>query len=150
MEKKQNLGLFLASYDIGTGLDGAIGFQLTMSVFTPEKTVNGSGAITQAINPPVNVNTKFNGTFDYLSVMGGESIFVKATGYPVINWPAHGGIGPVIMPNLELTLVLDADWQTGTANYKYRTGVFDGLDDWIEVSNVPVKAISSSQLEAAA
>lgn len=146
---EDNVGLFLASYNIGTGLLGAPNFRLSMTVFTPEETINGSGAITQAVNPPINVSTKFNGTYDYLTVVGSESILVKVTGYPVINWPHNAGIGPVILPNLELTMVLSSDWQSGTASYKYRTGVLDGIDDWIEVQDVPVKTIASSELEAA-
>lgn len=143
------LGLFLVTYEIGTGLAGAPTFQLTMTVDTPTETINGTGKITQATNPPIDVTTNLTGNYTDMTVMPNNThILVNATGYPILNWPSHGGVGPVIMPNVQLQIVLNSDWQSGTACYKYRTGVFDNLNDWVSVKNVPVKAIASSSASA--
>lgn len=141
-------GLFLVTYDIGTGMAGAPSFKVTMTVYTPEDTVSGGGNITQATNPPVNVNTQFSGQYTYMTVMPNQSkILVNATGYPVAHCPPQMGIGPVMMPNLQLQMVLSEDWQSGTANYKYCN---DASGNWTEVKNAPVKAISANSLAKAA
>jgi len=142
-------GLFLVNYEIGSGLFGATSFKLSMTVFQSECTVNGSGQINQSTNPPNKVRTKFGGSFHSLTIADNEMILIKTTGYPVIHWPPQSGIGPAIMPNLELCMALQSDWNTGTANFKYRSKIFDGIDDWVEVKDVPVKVSANNALEVA-
>ena len=137
-------GLFLVTYDIGTGMAGAPSFKVTMTVYTPEDTVSGGGNITQATNPPVNLNTRFNGQYTYMTVMPNQSnILVNATGYSVVHCPPT----PVIIPNLQLQMVLSEDWQSGIANYQYFN---DASGKWTEVKNAPVRAISADSLAKAA
>ena len=108
-------------------------------VNTPQELVNGIGHITQATNPPLNLNTQLQGTYTYMATMSSVNILVVLTGYPVANLPPNGGVGPVLMPNVQLRMVLSQDWKTGTANYKY----VDNSGQWKEMDNVPVKLLNS-------
>lgn len=148
MSNEANVGLFLACYEIGEPIPGAQLFRAAFSVYTPDHTLSGQGVITQTTNPPLDIQTNLTGDYTYMTVMPNESkILVTATGFPKIAWPPHGGIGPVILPNVQLRMVLDSNWKTGIATYKYRTGVLEGLDDWHEVKNVPVKLVPSLSVE---
>lgn len=136
---RSDVGLFIASYEIGTGLPGAPSFAVHLTVSTPAEHVTGQGRITQAVSPPVDVSTALDGDFTYMTVMPDtSSILVTLTGHPIVNWPPGGGIGPVILPNVQLRMVLTDDWSSGTANYKYLAD--DGT--WRTVSNVPVRITS--------
>src|SRR5512140_347016 len=59
----EKMGLFIATYDIGTGALGAPNFHLGITVNTPDKTLSGAGRITQPVNPPVDVSTQLQGTY---------------------------------------------------------------------------------------
>ena len=142
----QPVGLFPVTYNIGAGLPGAPNFYLGLLVNTPDKVVSGAGRITQAVNPPVDVRTNVNGTYTYMATMKDVHILVVATGYPVVDWPPHGGIGPVLLPNLHLRMVLAQDWASGTATYKY----LNASGEWIEVDNVPVKLVKPEAVPQAA
>ncbi len=131
-------GLFPVCYEIGKEMPGAPLFKLSLLVYTPGEKVNGFGEITQAINPPLDVKTKLEGSFTYMTVMPRNvHILIVLTGYPIIHWPSHAGIGPVIPPNVDLRMVLEENWQSGTANYKY----MDAQGNWKELKNAPVKAV---------
>lgn len=137
-------GLFPVSYEIGGDKPGAPRFVAHLLVYTPAKTVNGAGLITQAINPPLEEATVLHGDFTYMTVMPRNvHILVTATGYPAIKWPAHGGIGPVLQPNVQLRMVLDGDWKSGTANYSYFAN-----GSWHDVENAPVKSIVAKSVAA--
>ena len=134
----EKTGLFLACFEIGGEMPGAPLFAVHLSVYTPGEKVSGFGRITQTTSPPLDLATKLNGDYTYMTVMPNEShILVVATGYPPIDWPPNGGLGPVIPPNLQLRMVLTADWKSGTANYKYSAG--DGT--WQSVTDAPVRAV---------
>lgn len=140
----QQTGLFPVSYEIGGDKPGAPRFVAHLLVYTPAKTVNGSGLITQAINPPLEEATVLHGDFTYMTVMPKNvHILVTATGYPSVRWPAHGGIGPVLQPNVQLRMVLDSDWRSGVANYS-----FFANGTWHEIENAPVKAIVAKSVAA--
>jgi hypothetical protein len=135
-EKK--VGLFPVCYAIGGEKPGAPLFKVSLLVYTPGKTVTGYGTVTQAISPPLRVETKLSGDFTYMTVMPKNvHILIVATGYPVVHWPPHGGIGPVILPNVHLRMVLNGDWKSGTANYQYQ----DSKGNWQEVKDAPVKMV---------
>ncbi|MDY7232823.1 DUF1842 domain-containing protein [Hyalangium rubrum] len=71
-----------------------------------------------AVNPPLDVRSNLNGTFTYMTVMPKQTnILVVATGTPAIQWPSGGGVGPVLVPNVHLRMVLDSEWKSGTAYY---------------------------------
>lgn len=131
-------GLFLVCYQIGGNMPGAPSFHVHFAVAAPSETVRGIGEITQTTNPPVHVLTNLNGSFTYMTVTPKAThILVTATGYPQITWPAHGGVGPVIQPNVHLRMVLESNWKSGTANYKF----LDASGTWHTVNNAPVKAV---------
>ena len=140
------IGLFPISYEIGTGLPGAPLFTLHLVVNTPARTVNGAGLITQTTNPPLNEATVLHGDFTHITVMPKNThILVTATGHAPIRWPAHGGIGPVLLPNVHLRMLLANDWKTGTANYEF---IVNGKSH--DVNDAPVKAIAIQQATGAA
>lgn len=133
-----SIGLFPIALQIGGDMPGAPKFVVHLMVNTPLEKVVGYGHITQTTNPPVHIETKLEGTFTYMTVMPkNTSILIVATGYPIILWPHHAGIGPVIMPNVDLRIVLENNWEAGTANYKY----LDQNGTWHVVNDAPVKII---------
>ncbi|MGD8782762.1 MAG: DUF1842 domain-containing protein [Ignavibacteria bacterium] len=130
-------GLFPVCYRIGGNMPGAPTFNVHLMVYTPDKRVNGFGEITQAISPPLEVPTHILGSYTYMTVMPDIThILVTATGYPPIQWPPHGGIGPAIPSNVELRMVLSNDWSTGTAQYKYFAN-----GSWHETPDAPVERL---------
>ncbi len=139
-QAQSNVGLFLAQYQITTpGVGGPV-FTLHLTVNTPNATVQGAGNITQTTNPPLNIGTRLNGSFTYMTVMPKNThILITATGYPIIDFPPHAGIGPVLMPNSRLRMVLEADWKTGTAEYQYLTS----NGEWKSIENAKVTSINS-------
>lgn len=131
-------GLFPICYEIGGDKPGAPLFKVSFLVYTPDEKISGFGEITQAVSPPLDIKTKLEGSYTYMTVIPRNvHILITATGYPPIHWPSHGGIGPVIPPNVDLRIVVGEDWQSGTANYKYQTGI----DKWNEVKDAPVKIV---------
>lgn len=141
---QQMTGLFIVSYEIGGNMPGAPSFNVNFSVYTPGETVHGMGHLTQATNPPLDIGTNLSGQYTYMCVMPKNChILVTATGFPIIKWPQGGGVGPMIPPNVELRMVLEEDWRSGTANYKYQ----DGSGNWHEVTNAPVKMVPGNTLE---
>ena len=143
MSELEKTGVFLVSYRITTSLVGAPTLNLNLMVNTPKETVHGLGKITQSTNPPLDITTKLDGHFTYMTVMPDNThILVTAIGYPVIHWPSHGGPGPVILPNFKLWMVLSKDWKSGTANYKYT----DSEGNWQSINEVEVKLTDSPVL----
>jgi hypothetical protein len=134
-------GLFIVSYNITTGLAGAPNFEVHLTVSTPTKEVNGMGHITQATNPPLEIISKISGDFTYMTVMPNSThILVTAQGYPNIQWPPNAGIGPVILPNSKLRMILEDNWQSGTASFSY----VDSQGNWIDITNAKVEAINQN------
>ncbi len=143
MSDVEKTGLFIASYRIATSGLGAPECKVHLTVNTPKETVHGVGQITQTTNPPLDVETKLDGTFTYMTVVPNSThILVTMTGYPVFQWPPYGGIGPVIPSNVELRMVLEKDWKSGSANFKY----IDNNGNWQSINNAKVQIISSPTL----
>lgn len=131
-------GLFLAKLQVGTGKLGAPTLNLSLAVNTVHATIHGIGEITQAVNPPVDVHTRVDGTYIPILIMGSPSLLVEATGLPPVHWPdrRRQGPGPVILPNFFLRMVLQS-WDGGTAYYRYQ----NAEGEWVEVKDVPVKKV---------
>lgn len=125
----QQTGLFiLPSVTIGNvGMPGAPIFQASLAVNTVSEQISGHGRITQATNPPVDVETHLSGYYIVATVMPKETrMIVHASGVP------HSGAG---LQNVRLRMSLSEDWKSGTASFDYRGA--DGK--WYSVNDVPVK-----------
>ncbi len=141
LESKQ--GLFIVSYEIGGNMPGAPLFKVNFSVYTAGKILSGSGHITQATNPPLDIGTHLHGQYSYMCVMPQTChILVTATGYPIEHLSPLFGPGPVLPANIELRMVLNEDWKSGTANYKY----IDNEGNWNEITDAPVKIVNGTQI----
>lgn len=129
--QQQNVGLFPVSYRIGTGLPGAQSLSLSLLVSTPDKHVTGTAAITQATNPPLDIDSDVWGEYTYMTVMkpAVSKILITAQGN-------HGGPGSNSIVNFKIHLVVGEDWREGVANYEY----FDG-QRWHELNNVPAHLV---------
>ncbi|WP_456856747.1 DUF1842 domain-containing protein [Bradyrhizobium sp. USDA 4501] len=94
-----------------------------------------------AVNPPLDVATSLLGSYSQLPTLppAPALLLVLLTGYPPIRWPHHAGLGPVILPNVDLRMTLILTWQSGIASYSYRSGP-DG--DWQEVEAASVRLVS--------
>ncbi|WP_347905371.1 DUF1842 domain-containing protein [Pseudomonas purpurea] len=126
------VGLFPLCYRIGTSAAGAQNLALNLLVFTPEQTVSGTAAITQATNPPLDVHSDVWGEYTYLTVMkpGVSKILITAQGN-------QGGSGSNSVVNFKLHMVVGSDWKEGVANYEYFNG-----QRWVKVS-APAHLIES-------
>lgn len=116
----QEVGLFPVKYSISTTRIGSPLLTLSLAVFTPQQTITGPGHITQTTNPPLDLNSNLTGSYHYLVFGADVQIVASLTGYPDIQLPPGIGIGPVLLSNLEVNLVLAKDWKSGTASYRYR------------------------------
>jgi hypothetical protein len=135
--KAPSSGLFIGSWEIGNhGMPGAPVLTVDLMFYAPMSTVTGHGRLSQALSPPLEVDSRCTGNYTYMTVMPQKThILITLTGYPVIKWPAGGGIAPIIETNMEVRMVLEADWHTGTATYSYRSP--DG--EWHQIESVPVR-----------
>lgn len=133
----QRSDIRIIAYKIGNNMPGAPLFKVQLFVDPSGKRVAGHGHISQATKPRVSIDTNLEGHYSYMCTMKRCDILVHATGYPIMHWPKHAGVGPVILPNVRLTMVLSEDWQSGTANYTY----YDSNGNPVEITGVPVKAV---------
>src|SRR4051812_14447878 len=134
-----SIGLFPVAYEIGTEQPGAPRIVAQLAVNTPAETVSGEVTVTQAVNPPVNFHVQVKGDFTYMTVMPDDThilVVLSQAPTPVLNTPA-----------VELRLVLDRDWQSGTANVKYSP---DLPGHWTTLSDLPVKILEPAGVPAAA
>jgi len=121
-------GLFPVAYQIGNNAPGAPRLQLDLLVYTPDRSLNGHAQVTQATNPPLDLQLDTWGSYSYLTVQPPTEgkILLTVQGN-------HGGAhanSPVLF---KLRALLEQDWQRGVANYEYFNG-----QRWVSVDNVPV------------
>jgi hypothetical protein len=138
-ESNGSIGLFPITLEIGTEQPGAPRIIAQLAVNTPARTVSGEVTITQAVNPPVNFHVQVRGDFTYMTVMPDNTrilVVLSQVPTPVLNTPAA-----------ELRLVLESDWQSGTANVKYSP---DLPGHWTSLSDLPVKIVDPAGVPAAA
>ena len=136
-DTEQLAGLFPVTYQVGTELPGAPVLTLHLLVSTPDERITGFARLTQATNPPLDVSSKLDGEFTYMTVMPDAThILVVLTGWPVLI-PPGGGPGPVVQPDLQVRMVLASDWSSGTTTYRYA----DSDGQWTSVSDVPVASV---------
>ncbi|AZD21424.1 MULTISPECIES: DUF1842 domain-containing protein [Pseudomonas] len=127
------VGLFPLSYRIGNPTPGAPSLTLDLLVYTPEQTVRGTSVVTQATNPPLDLQSDVWGQYTYLTVMPPSSskILVTAQGN-------QGGPGSNSIVTFKIQLVVDHDWKNGIANYQYYNG-----QRWVSVENAPAHLVES-------
>lgn len=128
-------GAFLASYRISPDVPvpGFPVFTVHLVVSTHNKTVNGAGEITQAVNPTLDVPTHLTGEYTYMRVGPDKKMLVTLRGTGPIN-----PIEPLEANNTRVWLVLSTDWQSGTANYDYRYGKDSNEWQWVEGAPVTI------------
>jgi hypothetical protein len=123
-----DIGLFIVAYEIGTGLLGAPGLVVHLAVNTPAETIGGQARLTQAVNPPLNIDVQLSGDFTYMTVMPDNTHILVVLSSVTPNLNGQG---------LELRMVL-TNWTSGTANYKYSKEL---PGNWTSVTDVPVRLI---------
>ncbi|MGI2972916.1 DUF1842 domain-containing protein, partial [Vibrio alginolyticus] len=81
MDSKESQAIFTAHYQIGNGLPGGVSFDVNLLVASEDKSIVGKGHIFQAVNPPLNVVSDLNGSFNYQCTMRDCHIMVTLQGY---------------------------------------------------------------------
>lgn len=138
VDTQDKTGLFLVSYKVTTPAIGSPELILKLTVNTPDRRLSGSGHISSAsTNPPLDVRSDVRGSYGEIIFGANTQIAITATGYPPFHMPPGGGIGPVILPNLELHMLMES-WESGNATYRYRP-TFDG--DWVDIPDATVTAL---------
>jgi hypothetical protein len=56
---------------------------------------------------------------------------IDLTGYPMINWPFRGGVGPVLLPNLKANLVMNKTVTEGSVAYEYQADQWQRVEQQI-------------------
>ena len=118
------VGAFHAKWTVGNPVPGAPMLQIDAVVVTPTQTVCGIARLTQATNPPLDVQINISGSFIDVTEKN-TTHFVNLTTTPTQL---------VGTPYLQLALVLGTDWKTGTASCRYVCGSTTG-----QLDNVPVQ-----------
>jgi len=113
-------------FDIGTHAPGAPTLQAVLSTPANSSTVSGHGTLTQATNPPLNINNAFHGVVHALGLGPAVQIYaLQGAAIPPLLGAPH-------VTNLVITL--QGVWgDKGTATYTYVTGAV-----FHEVRDVPV------------
>jgi hypothetical protein len=114
-------GLFIISYEIGTGEAGTQRFELHLAVSNPTKKISGQGVITHIAQSTSNVYTSLDGDF--------SNIFATSLDNKRIMIVAEGS------NNVKVRMLLNSDWSAGKANYSYT----DINKRKINLENIPVK-----------
>jgi hypothetical protein len=107
----QKTGLFAANYSITSMVGVAPLVTLHLTIDTVTRRINGMASVS---GPNATFKSEVSGNFFYETVMppGQSKIMVALTGYPLFH-----PIGP-IQPDLQIQLLLSADWKGGNAMYE--------------------------------
>lgn len=114
-------GLFHLPLQSSSQLLGAPTINLQLGVDTVNETASGIATVHQSTRQGTVCTSEVKGKviYEYTMDPKDSKIRIDLTGYPNIHWPPHGGVGPVILPNLKATILLDTDWSSGTIMYQY-------------------------------
>jgi len=139
-------GLFLLPLQSSSALLGAPTVSLQLGIDTVHETVSGIATVHQSIERGTVCTSEVKGNFIYEYVMNptDSKIRIDLTGYPHIQWPSHGGVGPVILPNFKAQIILDKRWSSGTIKYQYASS-----NGWItEEQNIQhqIASVISAQM----
>lgn len=117
----QSIGVFPGAWESDESAVGAPHLRLDLMFNAPHHSVAGHGQVTQATNPPLDVESQLTGDYTYMTVMPQNThVLVVVSG-----------------TDIEVRMVLDSNWESGTVTYRYRTQ--DGA--WHTIESVPVKAV---------
>jgi len=132
LKTEEKVGTFLACFEIGDmSRSGGTMCGLKLMVNAPSRKVTGHFHITNTNNPPLNLDVEVFGTFWYMTLNNGNThigLHLHSVSSPTHIVPLY----PV-----DLNIVLEGDWQSGTANYKY----INVTPPWIEINDAPVKSV---------
>jgi hypothetical protein len=133
------VGLFIASYDVSTGLPGAPVLHLRLVVSTPQRKVTGAGTVTQAVAKPDVFSTSLFGTFEPLALMppAPTNILVTLDGLP-LGTPQESGIAETA----HLRMLLDESWKAGVATFRWLQG-----GEWHEIENGKVTLVQPASID---
>lgn len=129
--------------NIGTEQPGAPSFRVKLTLHSSKNNgkciAEGFGEITQAVYPPLHVKTNLQGFYAIAPFVVHDThpISFDLTGFPSLNFPKHGGRGPVMFPNVKLNINLSG--YGSKATYEYRSSP---EQSWKTVKDVPVKVVS--------
>jgi hypothetical protein len=122
----ENIGTFLGKWVIGKQLAGGVLLHLNaMVTVAPFQKISGHVTVTQATHPPLHVVIDVAGTYANMTV-GSTKVHVAT----IRNVPS-----PLFgAPSLEMLVVWNEDWQSGTACFSAQIG-----SSHIEQCDAPVK-----------
>jgi len=100
------IGSFIVSYQTAEVLAGGYNLGLNLFVDVAHGKASGMSSVTQAINPPLDVQLPVHGTVTDMTVMP------KNTHHLVVLESSDKTLGR----HINVRLVTTDDWQTGTAN----------------------------------
>ncbi|MFK7749066.1 MAG: DUF1842 domain-containing protein [Kordia sp.] len=125
--------VFLLNLLIGESMAGAITCRMNLGVSPQTKTVQGRSVVFQAVNPPLHVESAVTGTYNYLCTNTSCHIMIIVNGYTENEKGS--------LKNFEARILLEDNWETGTANYSF---LRDG--EWVTMSNQVVRAMPNNEI----
>ncbi len=139
MENKQDNEihyLYQNNYRISNNLMGGVSFNLSLIINRKTNRVVGTGNISQATNPRLNIETNLVGDYSYMATMKSCNILVVADGYAPFAPLVMGAPQPI--KNVTLRMSLEEDWKSGIAFYSY---LING--QWVNVGPQKVEFIET-------
>ena len=132
-------GLFIQSYEITTGLVGVPTFEVHLAVNTHQRSISGQGIVfNKSTHPHLEIYSNLSEEFSNMTVVSDKmNIIVNLRGQGFLL-----SVLPIEMLNTKVTLILDSNWQRGTANYSY----VDELGNWNEIRDAKVTAVLVKEL----
>lgn len=123
---------FPVCYEIGSKALEAPRFFVSLVVDPEHLRVIGQGVVIVPTTPPGNViPAQLQGSYQFIVFGNQTRIALTATGFPPALLPIQG-ILPLLFPNVELQMVVEGDWGSGSASYRYRV---DPQSPWIDVTD---------------
>jgi hypothetical protein len=130
-----NVGTFLVSYTSAETIPGGYVLNMRLVVDVVNKTASGLAQVTQATNPPLDVQLPVQGPVIDMTVM-------PNTTYHRMNLESPGGM---LGRHLTVTSVVGDNWQTGTANVQLFLDTPQGTVHF----TTPIKSVQANQVAAA-
>lgn len=143
MENEQFVISYLLELETGLSCEA----HLTVSKKNME--VSGVGRTTHVLNPSNEaIISHFYGNYHFvIEREAGHEIRIALQGFPNFNWPAPSNKKDFMRtPNFKLELLLDRNWEIGTANISYR----DSSGTWVETNEAELVRIDEMETQETA